>query len=901
MADIQCSICGKTNPANTAVCQNCGASLLKGGESLRPGQEPTRKTTSELEQGLPSWLRDARDQRRQSSDDEVQSPSQPSSFPPSSQPGMDLLAGLQSQSDDDEEIPDWLSNLTGDAGASKKSQPGAVENRRVELGGPSKPAREPEDELPSWLSSLSASPAADDRGKKEQPPAVDASAVSPFGAFADIEPPTQAEEAGADWLTSLQSDASISEDAVGSEAGAFASVDLPDWMKADEAPASAPGTDAVTSDWLKSLDGQAAPETPSAPDLSEPVMDTADWLKTLDAVEEPPAPAPAAAESTDFDMPDWLKSMGDAPAAAPTSAAAPEVSADSDFFMPDWLKGADEIPVAAPPAPAAPEPASAPTDFETPDWLKGVEPTAADTSAAADFDMPGWLKSAKVETDEPAKARPFAAAEPSAPSAPYGPAFVPAFTDFSMEEASVIDTPDWLANLGKTPEPSNLPTPETSMPSPIPEDMDSEFTSEPLAGDLDALFTDMPDWLNSASMTPSATGQQPSADEPDAEKLSPASLPSWVQAMRPVDTASNPLLDAAAGEIMETRGPFAGLQGVLPSATYLGASSKPKALAIKLQADDEQQNQALLLEQIMAAEAHPEPMITPAGVNSQRILRIAIFVLLLAVVTGAIFMGTQIFPLPLGRSAETMAAFNIVDAVIPPDAPVLVVFDYEPALAGEMEAVAAPLLDHLVVKNHPRMALLSTSPTGAVMAARMFSGPLGELPAIQYVNLGYLPGGLSSVRAFAQDPTHTLVLPPDVSVFNLAPASVWASPTLQGVQSFSNFAAIILITDSVDAGRTWIEQAGPLRGNAQFVVISSAQAGPLLQPYYASGQINGLASGLYDAAVLEQNNAGRPGTARRYWDAYSLGLVLILVLLVGGALWSLAANLRERIASKEAG
>ncbi len=840
---------------------------------------------------------------------------------------MDLLAGLQSQSDDDdEEIPDWLSNLTGDAGASKKSQPGAVENRRVELGGPSKPAREPEDELPSWLSSLSASTAsADDRGEKEQSPADDAPTVSPFGAFADIEPPTQAEEAGADWLTSLQSDASISEDAVGSDTDVFASVDLPDWMKADETPAPAPDTDAVTSDWLKSLDGQAAPETPSAPDLSEPVMDTVDWLKTLDTVEEPPAPAPAAAESTDFDMPDWLKSMGDAPAAAPTPAAAPEASADSDFFMPDWLKGADEIPAAAPSAPAAPEPASAPMDFETPDWLKGVEPTAADTSAAADFDMPDWLKgasepaqqpqtpssdfsvdipvwlkSAKMETDEPAKARPFAAAEPSAPSAPSGPAFVPAFTDFSMEEASVIDTPDWLANLGKTPEPSNLPTPETSMPSPIPEDMDSEFTSEPLAGDLDALFTDMPDWLNSASMTPSA-GQQPSVDETDAEKLSPASLPSWVQAMRPVDTASNPLLDAAAGETMETRGPFAGLQGVLPSATYLGASSKPKALAIKLQADDEQQSQALLLEQIMAAEAHPEPMITPAGVNSQRILRIAIFVLLLAVVTGAIFMGTQIFPLPLGRPAETMAAFNIVDAVIPPDAPVLVVFDYEPALAGEMEAVAAPLLDHLVVKNHPRMALLSTSPTGAVMAARMFSGPLGELPAIQYVNLGYLPGGLSSVRAFAQDPTHTLVLPPDVSVFNLAPASVWDSPTLQGVQSFSNFAAIILITDSVDAGRTWIEQAGPLRGNAQFVVISSAQAGPLLQPYYASGQINGLASGLYDAAVLEQNNAGRPGTARRYWDAYSLGLVLILVLLVGGALWSLAANLRERIASKEAG
>jgi hypothetical protein len=918
MADIKCSICGQMNPAGLTVCQNCGASLSTGGESIQPGEQPTRKTTSELEQVLPPWLREARIQGRQPSEDEIQPPAQQTSIPSSSSSVTDLLAGLQSQTDDDEEeIPDWLSSLTGDTGAAKKS----VENRRMELG-PSKPAKEPEDEMPSWLASLSGPSAdADNRGRKEQPPVDAVPAASPFGAFTDMEPPTRDEEAGADWLTGLQSDASISEDASGDDTGAFSNVDLPDWLKGDEPSAPAP---AAAPDWLKSLDTQAAPGPSPAPSAAEPAMDTADWLKSLDA-EEQTAPAPEAPTSTEFDMPDWLKGMGDASASAPTASAAPaipEASAPSDFETPDWFKDAPE--------PTAPEtPAAA--DMDVPDWLKGVGTQEATASAPADLDMPSWLKapsepaptprassddfnvdlpnwlkSAKVETDEPARARPYAAQEPAdAPPAPSAPTAVPAFTDFSFDEAeaSIIETPDWLSNLGKPPAPtpgtSSFPTPETSIPSPIPDEMEMGFPSQdPLTGgDLDALFTDMPDWLNSASMPASVADQLPPADETNAQ-ISPASLPSWVQAMRPVDTSTGQ--GAAAGESMETRGPLAGLQGVLPSGPYMGASSKPKPLAFKLLADDEQQSQAALLEQIMAAEAHPEPMITPVGVNSQRILRIVIFVLLLAVVAGAIFTGTQLFPLPVGSPAETMAAFNVVDTILPPDAPVLVIFDYEPALAGEMEAVAAPLLDHMIVKQHPRMALLSTSPTGAVMAERLFSDSMRDLPAVQYVNLGYLPGGLSAVRAFAQDPIHTLTLPADVSVFNLNPASVWTSPTLQGVQSFSNFAAIILITDSADAGRTWIEQAGPLRGSAQFVVISSAQAGPLLQPYYASGQINGLASGLYDAAVLEQNNAGRPGYARRYWDAYSLGLVLILVLLVGGALWSLAANLRERIASKEA-
>ena len=946
MADVKCTICGQSNPADATFCENCGASLSKPGSSIQPGQISSEHTTSELEPVLPDWLRDVRgqDNRPVSGGDEMPSTfqSQPSATTSSA---SDLLAGLHSQSaDDEEEVPDWLADITGAESGKKKVQPESGESRRVELGGPSQPAPapEPEDEMPSWLSSMSAQePAAGqdelgawlrraDSTPAENPPAETGSAKGPFSGFTEPLPPSL-EESQSDWLSGLQSEASISEEPAKPNTGSFGDVELPDWLKGEEPESPAPAASTAMPDWLKSMEAEAAapplpvempapvdagpfdfkaqePEPPSAaesapldfemPDwlkgmgpsepaetqAAAPALDTSDWLKGLDQPE--PAAPPMTPTSSDFEMPDWLK--GAEPAQPAEAHAAPA------FDAPDWLKGMDQ-----PSAPAQSE-----SDFTMPDWLGGAKPTEqpraaepASAESAFNVDLPDWLRGAGVKSDEPAEVEIPPAAPMAAAAAVTGAA---AFTDLPPEDLPLAaELPDWLSDLGKAPatDTSRFPTPETAIPQQIPEDMEGlPPAEEPLSsGSLDSLFTEMPDWLSASA----GSEQLPPSEEPDTT-ISPASLPSWVKAMRPVEAAMSGHT-VEADEALETEGPLAGLHGVLPAVAYAGASSKPKPLAFKLQTDDEQQTQAALLEQVLAAEARPEPMVTPARISSQRILRIVIGVLLLAAVVVGVVLGTQIFPMPLGRPAETMAAFNAVDAVIPPDAPVLVIFDYEPALAGEMEAAAAPLLDHLLVKQHPRLALLSTSPTGAALAARMFSGPLADLPGVRAVNLGYLPGGQTSIRAFASDPTRTATFPSDVSLFNLAPSPVWQSETLQGVQSLSNFAAIIVITDSAETGRAWIEQAGPRRGSAQFLVVSSAQAAPLFQPYYASGQINGLVSGLYDGAVLEQNNANRPGLSRRYWDAYNLSLILALVLLTGGTLWSLAVGLRDRMAGRKAG
>jgi hypothetical protein len=186
-----------------------------------------------------------------------------------------------------------------------------------------------------------------------------------------------------------------------------------------------------------------------------------------------------------------------------------------------------------------------------------------------------------------------------------------------------------------------------------------------------------------------------------------------------------------------------------------------------------------------------------------------------------------------------------------------------------------------------------------VLAERFISGNLKERGyqyGNQYLNLGYLPGGVMGIRAFAQDPKKTMTL--DIFL-----SDAWNTTPLQGITSLSQFAALVVITDNADTARAWIEQSMSVRQVAALplIVVSSAQAAPMIQPYYNSGQVSGIVSGLYGGAIFEQNNAGRPGTARNYWDAYSLGMLLAAGLMLGGVLWSALLFLRERAAAREGG
>jgi hypothetical protein len=315
----------------------------------------------------------------------------------------------------------------------------------------------------------------------------------------------------------------------------------------------------------------------------------------------------------------------------------------------------------------------------------------------------------------------------------------------------------------------------------------------------------------------------------------------------------------------------------------IGSLRRPRPIPLTLQTSEDQQASATVLEQILQNETTPHPLAAAPSISSQRTLRWVISGLVLFVLIAVLFTGTQIMPvspvLPLDAGNVNNVVMNIAD-----NAPVLVILDYEPSLAGEMEAVSGPVLDQLAQLHHPYLSFLATSPSGNALVERLLRNTkmdeAGYINGQNYTNMGYLPGGESGALAFLQSPQ----------------ATIPASPVL----NFSEYAAVFLLTDHSESARTWVEQfeamkqTDPTMASIPLVAVASAQTGPMLQPYTDSRQISGMLSGLPNAVRYEFLNGNRPGTARTYWDAFGVGMMMAVFLIVIGSLWSVYAGIRAR-------
>jgi hypothetical protein len=648
-------------------------------------------------------------------------------------------------------------------------------------------------------------------------------------------------------------------------------------------------------------------------ETSQPVMfsaqadDTPDWLKQMSAEAEAKdskveANVPNDAPEFNIDAPDWLSSLGstaeqtssNTPLSSPHFSEMGGTSGDTESSiskkesdinpptMPDWLKNPSEPAVEKPKqdttTPLWLKPKFDDAQPETPAWLQSEETvylseTKDDETPAQDdllVDIPSWLKAAAPETSiydsQEDELKPK--------------------DELKFETESTSENVDWFKDLQTS---EGMPEAKEEKIEADPYASMPAFSPDAETNNVEGLFTDMPDWLSDATPASSST-PTPITNE---DVLPSSNLPSWVEAMRPSDNLPQSSL-YASDQTLESRGALAGLQGVLPAVAGFAPTSKPKAYSLKLNADDEQQRHAAILEQILAAETAPVPLESFSTLRTSRSLRWSLAIMMLLIVFSTTFLKTQIFSLPVGVPNELNAAIQVSQS-IPENAPLLVAFDYEPSRAGEMEVAAAPLFDNLLLLKHPRLTFIATNETGSILAERFITGPLAGhnyQSGVTYLNLGYLAGGQLGIRAFAQNPTITTQL--DVNG-----EAAWSSIPLQGVTSLSQFTAMILITDNADAARVWVEQTQALRGNIPFIIISSAQATPMIQPYYDSGQVNGIVSGLYGGAIFEQFNVGRPGTARNYWDAYSIGMLLAMILTLGGGLWNLFAGLRERSSREE--
>jgi hypothetical protein len=587
------------------------------------------------------------------------------------------------------------------------------------------------------------------------------------------------------------------------------------------APEAASNLEQAVPDWLKET--EASFLEPSDTPTEEP--DSGTISEQIESLLNPPTRSPEPAENAIDDA--WLESLLEEAGAVDKRQAHP----------PDKEPHADEVegPATTPATPVTgPEftaegeeqPAVPTLPSEKPEWLTNLEATSK-------IKLEGGIFSSAPEQ------------EPDYSSVPPEPQV--------EKESQPAEPPEWLIKA------SSEPAEE------IPQEAEAPRPAEP------------PEWLNKASSAPAE--EAPKEAEPP---IAPAELPGWLEALRPVESVSpsGPVEDISGADVV-TAGPLMGLRGVISPQPSAIRPRKPPTYSIKLKVTEEQQARLRMMEELLADEEKPKPLPSKPIITSRYIFRLIVAIALLLPMIWMVVSNSQQSSAPQPGNVPGVVDFTQRIQSLPVNATVLVAFDYQAGFSGEMNIAITNMLSQLM-KNNAYITMVATTPAGPALAETIIKTTNTSSTAnagmyTNYANLGYIPGGTLGLLGLATSPRS--ILP-----YALNASNVWAGAALKPITTVKDFAAVIVITDDPDTARMWIEQVGPQlrQAGTPLLFISSAQAEPLIRPYYQAtpAQVQGLVAGL--AGGLAYARAIGNYQPNGMWDALSAGItVSILIILIG--------------------
>jgi len=600
---------------------------------------------------------------------------------------------------------------------------------------------------------------------------------------------------------------------------------------------------------------------------------------------------PLEAGGNSEDAEDWLDRMREKAEAQPTDsdsgeAAPSESESELDF---DRLRADAELPGQA--------------DEQVPEWLQRIREKQAeepkDISASGEPAPEEALRAAATQADEvqieqtdpapegdlrsadePAPEQALRAAATQADEAQEEQTDLPRSADLrpAGEPEPAAESPDWLEGA------------EDQGAEAIPH-VPALIGGADESADVELGDLGLPDWLG--EIEPLEDEQPPRA----APDLAPATLPNWLEAMRPVETFRSVVeIESEDDQAVESVGPLAGLSGVLLAEPVVAMPRTSSVGSMQLEVSERQYAQAELLHRLVDEEEREAPA-KPKRRTRLAVFRWAIGAIVLVAVSLPIVTGAPSFALPGLEPRELGALFDLVEQ-LPGEQPVLVVFDYEPGYAGELEAVSGAFLDQMMARGLP-LASMSTRPTGPALAMRATDPYVDRYDYENgqgIVHLGYLSGGPTAVQLFAVNPREAVIegfaLPEELKVAGL---TAWDTPVLDQVQALSDFGMVAVITADSESARVWAEQARPNMGDTPLVVVLSAGAEPLIRPYFESDdpKVGGILSGLPAAAAYELRN-GRRGLAQERWDAFGTAMLAAEFVLLAGIGYGLLIWWRSR-------
>lgn len=368
-------------------------------------------------------------------------------------------------------------------------------------------------------------------------------------------------------------------------------------------------------------------------------------------------------------------------------------------------------------------------------------------------------------------------------------------------------------------------------------------------------------------------------DEAPEEEVEPAVLPAWMQNLRPIET---PLQSSsAASEETVREGPLAGIEGALVGANLGAAFEKPAMYTNKVQITDRQSLRAELLLNLLSEPGEVKTTEETKKPARSKWLKWATSLIMLVILFAVLVLAPGTSLLPAIFPPETANAYRLVSE-LSSDKPVLIAADFEAGLSGEVGFAAQSLLEHLMLRNIP-LAVLSTNSVGSTLMNEMLAKSQGLVSSYdastQVVNFGYLAGASIGMQGLTSD--LRAALPYDQNL-----EQAWTHPVLQNVKSLADLGALVVVTDDADTGRYWIEQVQPALNGVPLILVTSAQAAPMLQPYYASGQASAVVSGISGGSAYEQMMK-LPGNSSYFFGAYQVMVLAVAAMLLVGGLVSL--------------
>lgn len=252
--------------------------------------------------------------------------------------------------------------------------------------------------------------------------------------------------------------------------------------------------------------------------------------------------------------------------------------------------------------------------------------------------------------------------------------------------------------------------------------------------------------------------------------------------------------------------------------------------------------------------------------------------------------------LPARTSPSAKALYYTMDG-IPDGSTVFMSVDLEPASTPELEPYFRATVAHFKKKNC-KIVFASTWYNAPPLVERwlrdsvdvpMFEGDRAYKRNVDYVWLGFREGKEAAISAFGQDLWNAF------GGRTADGGRIADIPMMRGYQRLSDFALVALVSAGHPGAKEYVQYV-QTRYKIPMVAACTAVSTTDLYPYYASGQLQGLAGGLSDTARYEAmviarvggkpTEVGRLGLGEKGLDVLNVGhLVVILAIVFGNVIY----------------